>query len=499
MVQGTTSHAGKTILVAALCRILSERGFRVAPFKSQNMSLNSYVTEDGGEIARAQALQAFSAGIEPRVDMNPILLKPKGEKVSQVILNGKPYADIKTTSYGEFARSTGAEAVKRSLSILRSEFDVVVIEGAGSPAEINLYDRDITNMFVADLSDAPVFLIADIDRGGVFASIVGTLNLLKAKHRKRVKGLIINKFRGEYSILEPGLKMVEEITSKPVLGVIPYLEDLNLPMEDSVSLEEVPTKKENIDIAVIQVPLISNFTDFDPLRTSGLSVRYVKSVKDLGRPDAVIIPGTKNTINALAWIKKKGLDRELSSLRKQKVPIIGICGGFQILGKKIKDPNGIEGSKKGEYDGLGFLDVVTKFEKYDKVTERVKAAIIGKGPLLSGGKGRVIDAYEIHMGKSEIGNDSPMFLVSSHGVDHYDGAISKNGLVFGSYLHGLFDDKLIREDIIKYLAKKKKIEPPRVSRNINDEWDQSLNLLTSTVTKHLDIEKIFKLSLIGLR
>jgi len=498
MVQGTTSHAGKTILVAALCRILSERGLKVAPFKSQNMSLNSYVTEDGREIARAQALQAFAAGIEPRVEMNPILLKPKGEKVSQVILHGKPFADVETTPYGEFARSKGAEAVKRSLSILRSEFDVVVIEGAGSPAEINLYDRDITNMFVADLSDAPVFLIADIDRGGVFASIVGTLNLLKAKHRKRVRGLIINKFRGEYSILEPGLKMVEEITSKPVLGVIPYLKDLNLPMEDSVSLEEVPIRKEKIDIAIIQVPLISNFTDFDPLRASGLSVRYVKSIRELGRPDAVIIPGTKNTINALSWIKKNGMDRELSSLRKQKVPIIGVCGGFQILGKKIKDPKGIEGSKKGEYDGLGLLDVITKFEKYDKVTERVKATIIGKGPLLNSRKGMVIQGYEIHMGKSEIGKDSPLFRVSSRGVDHYDGAISKDGLVFGSYLHGMFDANSIREDIIKYLAKKKKIAPPRVSRNIVDEWDRSLNLLTFTVKKHLDIEKIFRLSLKGL-
>ena len=494
MVQGTTSYAGKTILVAALCRILSDRGLKVAPFKSQNMSLNSYVTEDGGEIARAQALQAFAAGIEPRVEMNPILLKPKGEKVSQVILDGKPYADVKTTSYGEFARSKGVEAVKRSLSILRSEFEVVVIEGAGSPAEINLYDRDITNMFVADLSDAPVFLIADIDRGGVFASIVGTLNLLKAKHRKRVKGLIINKFRGEYSILEPGLKMVEELTSKPVLGVIPYLKDLNLPMEDSVSLEEVPTKKEKIDIAVIQVPLISNFTDFDPFTASGLSVRYVKSIRELGRPDAIIIPGTKNTIRALSWIKKNGFDRELSSSRKQKVPIIGICGGFQILGKKILDPNGIEDSEKGEYDGLGLLDVITKFEKYDKVTKRVKATIIGKGPLLSKGKDRSIQGYEIHMGKSKIGRDAPLFQISSHGISHYDGAVSKDGLVFGSYIHGMFDEKTIREGLISYLARKRKIKPQRVTRNIADVWDQSLNLLSSKVKRHLDTEKIFELS-----
>jgi adenosylcobyric acid synthase len=349
-------------------------------------------------------------------------------------------------------------------------------------------------MYVADLSNAPVFLIADIDRGGVFASIVGTLNLLKVKHRKRVKGLIINKFRGEYSILEPGLKMVEEITSKPVLGVLPYLKDLNLPMEDSLSLEEQPVKKEKIDIAVIQVPLISNFTDFDPLRTSGLSVRYVKSVRELGRPDAIVIPGTKNTINALSWMRKNGWDREISSSREQKVPIIGICGGFQILGRKILDPNGIEGSKKGEYEGLGLLDVVTKFEKYDKVTERVQATVIGSGPLLRKGKGRSIEGYEIHMGKSEIGRDGPLFQVSSNGKNHYDGAISKDGLVFGSYLHGMFDDKSIREDLISYLAKKKGIKPQRVTSNIADEWDRSLDILSSSVKKHLDTEKIFELS-----
>ncbi|MFQ6010869.1 MAG: cobyric acid synthase [Nitrososphaerales archaeon] len=495
MVQGTTSHAGKTILVAALCRILSERGYKVAPFKAQNMSLNSYVTNEGAEIARAQALQAFAAGIEPKAEMNPILLKPKGEKTSQVVLHGKPYADVKTTSYSEFTRKRGAEAVKHSLSVLLSEFDVVVIEGAGSPAEINLYDRDITNMYVADLSDAPVFLIADIDRGGVFASMVGTLNLLKAEHRKRVKGLIINKFRGEYSILQPGLKMLEEITSKPVLGVIPYINDLDLPMEDSVSLEEISAKKQEMDIAIIQIPLISNFTDFDPLRASRIGVRYVKKVKEMGKPDAVILPGTKNSINALSWIRKNGFDRELLSLRKHKVPIIGICGGFQILGKKIEDPMGIEDSKRAGFEGLGFLDMVTKFEKYDKVTKRVNAAIIGNGPVLRRGRNRSIKGYEIHMGMSEVVSDGPLFRISSNEGDHFDGAISKDGLVFGSYLHGMFDDKWLREGLIGFLAGKRGIEAPILSGNVTDEWDRSLGLLTSTLRDCLDLERIFKISI----
>jgi len=313
MIQGTASYVGKTTFVAAMCKILSVAGYRVAPFKAQNMSLNSYVTRDGKEISRAQAFQAFAAGIEPRAEMNPILLKPKGEMQSQVVLLGQPYGDFQAKGfYEDFAMKEGLKVVRESLERLLREFDVVVIEGAGSPAELNLYDYEIANMRVAELFHSPVLLLGDIDRGGVFASLVGTLTLLRPEHRELVKGLIINKFRGDASILEPGLKDVERITGKPVLGVVPYVESLDLPWEDSLSLEtSTAAAGGKIELAIIKLPLISNSTDFDSLRTAGASIRFVRSVEELDRPDAIIIPGTKNTVQDLRWMKSQGLDREI--------------------------------------------------------------------------------------------------------------------------------------------------------------------------------------------
>lgn len=498
MIQGTASYVGKTLLVAALCRILAQAGCRVAPFKAQNMSLNSYVTPDGKEIARAQALQAFAAGVEPSIEMNPILLKPKGGKTSQVVLLGQPYRDISAADYyREFTLNQGIRAVKKSLDALLSEFDVVVIEGAGSPAEINLYDCEIANMRVARLADAPVLLVADIDRGGVFASIVGTISLLKPEDREKVKGLIINKFRGDISILEPGLRKLEGLTNKPVLGVMPYIEGLDLPWEDSVSLEGLTSgSNSGIDVAVIKLPFISNFTDFHPLMIAGMRVQWIKSASELGSPDVVMIPGTKNTVNDLLWLKKAGLDNEILRLRRSGVPIIGVCGGYQMLGKKLVDQFGLEGGKPAEYEGLGLLDVVTTFRRYKKMTRRVTAEVTGGGPILGKVVGRRIRGYEIHMGETKLGADKPPLRVlpaDTHSVPHPDGAISDDGIVFGSYLHGLFDDRWVTNALLNYLAGKKGLGVER-QVGIEKTWTDDLDLLCNTVSANIDVARILEIA-----
>ncbi len=498
MIQGTASHAGKTVLVAALCRIIARAGYRVAPFKAQNMSLNSYVTPDGKEIARAQALQAFAAGVEPRSEMNPILLKPKGGMVSQVVLMGRPFRDVSFADYyREFALNRGICAVKKSLDALLSEFDVIVIEGAGSPAEINLYDREIANMTVARLARAPVLLVADIDRGGVFASIVGTISLLKPKDRERVKGFIINKFRGDTSILEPGLRKLEELTSKPILGVMPYVDGLDLPWEDSVSLEGLSSRPNGtVDIAVIKLPFISNFTDIHPLIISGVRVYMAKSARELKNPDAVIIPGTKNTVHDLLWLKKTGLDSEILRLRRSCVPIIGICGGYQMLGNKLIDPFGLEGGTASEYEGLGLLQIVSTFSRYKKTTRRVTAEVTGKGPILSRAAGRRIGAYEIHMGKTKVEADETPFRVlpaNSRAASHPEGAISNDGIVFGSYLHGLFDDEAVTYALLNYLSEKKGIAVGR-ELNIDKAWRDNLDLLCNTVSANINIARILEVA-----
>ena len=510
MIQGTASYVGKTTIVAALCRILSKAGLKVAPFKAQNMSLNSYVTPDGKEISRAQALQAFAAGVEPRVEMNPILLKPKGRMVSQVVLMGEPYRDISAGDYySEFALNSGIHVVEKSLNSLLSEFEVVIIEGAGSPAEINLYQHEITNMRVARLADAPVFLVADIERGGVFASIVGTISLLEPNDRERVKGVIINKFRGDPSVLEPGLKKLEELTGKPVLGVVPYVENLDLPWEDSVSLDDLKGgESSGFNVAVIRLPFISNFTDILPLIAAGMHVYQVRSSNRLRNPDIVIIPGTKNTIHDLKWLKRERFDKEILRLRRNGVPIIGICGGYQILGKKLVDPHGIEGGIAGkELEGLGLLDVETRFSSYTKRTSRVTAEVLVGGPLLGQSVGKRIRAYEIHMGETRPGSDKcPFRIFPDNGPGakaHYDGAISSDGLVFGSYLHGLFDDGTITRALLDYLNQKKggrKVEGIGEERaSIEKTWEGSLDLFCTTLCSSVDIERILEFAQIRTR
>lgn len=498
MVQGTSSHCGKSLLVTAFCRIFKDAGYRVAPFKAQNMSLNSFVTEKGEEIARAQALQALACGIEPTADMNPILLKPKGDMTSQIVLHGKPYKDISARDYySEFALKEGIKSVKDSLSRLMNDYDLIFIEGAGSPAEINLYDSDIANMRIAELANAPVLLAVDIDRGGAFASLVGTLDLLNFEHKELVKGFIINKFRGQSMLLEPGLRKLEQLTGKPVLGIVPYIQDLTLPDEDSVSLERDFKRDEGkAAIAVIRLPRISNFTDFDPLEAeTSINIRYVRSVKELGTPDALIIPGTKNTIQDLSWLKEKGLAREIVRLAKLGVPIFGICGGYQIIGKKIIDRKGIEGGSPGEFDGLGLLDTKTEFSEYDKVTKRVKAKIVGNGPILNSGTGKTIVGYEIHMGKTSLGKDAKQaFKVIKRGdkqVDDFDGAIDNNGLIVGTYIHGIFDELPVRRCLVEFLMKSKGIRSKdRAIKGIRAEWEKSLGQLSHIVKTSLDMNRI---------
>jgi len=375
MIQGTASSAGKSILVAALCRIFRQDGYRTAPFKAQNMALNSYVTAEGGEIGRAQAVQAEAAGIPPTLDMNPILLKPTTDSRSQVIVMGKADRTISASDYYQYAPSL-LETIEQSLERLRSAYDMVVMEGAGSPAEINLKDREIVNMRVAKMSGTPVLLVGDIDRGGVFASLVGTLELLNEDEREYIKGMIINKFRGDIKLLQPALDFLEERIGKPVLGVIPYFRDIRIAQEDSVYLDErnEGAGTGDLDIAVVRLPHISNYDDFDPLEEEGCLVRYITQRSEVGNPHLIILPGTKSTIADLEQLRQSGLATSILAKAKAGTLVVGICGGYQMLGKKILDPHGAESDKK-EVEGLGLLDVVTEFAR-DKSTSQVRARVL---------------------------------------------------------------------------------------------------------------------------
>ncbi len=503
MVQGTSSYSGKSFLVMALCRIFSRKGYRVAPFKAQNTSNNSCVTINGGEIAMAQTLQAMAAGVEPAVEMNPILVKPKGESRSQIVVLGRPYMDVDARDYyADFALKEGVGIIKKAYKKLEDEYDLIIIEGAGSPAEINLYDCDIANMRVADITGAPVVLIADIERGGVFASIHGTLSLLKEEHRSRVKGVVINKFRGDMKILDPGLTMIEDLTKKKVLGVIPYIGDLRLPDEDSVSLEH-NTKRDSTggmrstgnargtagrEIAVIRLPRISNFTDFDPLIHSGMDVRFVKNADEIESPKAIIIPGTKSTIPDLQWMREKGFDRKIKSFYK-KVPIIGICGGYQMLGKTLTDEG--SGEERRTVDGLGLLDVETRFEGYHKTTRRVEGEVIAKSGLFKDITGTPVSGYEIHMGKTRSGkNACPLFRLTG---GRNDGAADRDAAVFGTYLHGIFDSAGFRNAFIRHVCKNEQagivstMSGGGGTGSIKDVWDESIDRAADVVVRHVDI------------
>jgi adenosylcobyric acid synthase len=478
VVLGTTSHSGKSTLVAAICRLLSDRGFKVAPFKSQNMSLNSWVTANGSEIGIAQAVQAWAARAEPTEFMNPILLKPKGDRTSQVIVLGRPLSDKSAEEYYQGIEGL-KEVVDRSICELEKHYDYIIVEGAGGAAEINLYDRDIANIYVARQLKSPIILVGDIERGGVFASLFGTVELLPEDIRPFVKGLVINKFRGDPKILGCGMESLERMTGIPVLGILPYL-DLAIPSEDSVSLGDKKqgpgstNSKSAVEIAVIKLPHISNFTDFEPLERYS-RVRYVGLREQLGKPDAVIIPGTKNTVSDLEDMRQAGMDRQILSLKD--TPVLGICGGYQILGREIVDC-GIENTV-GTIQGLGLLNAVTRFDLYEKRTVQVKKTVTGSGPILDGIHGQEVSGYEIHMGVTKPEGEVAF---------EDDGAVAAGGLVIGTYLHGIFENENFRNAFLDYLYRRRNLSRDPGASGIDGFED-----LARAVEANLDMKRIWQM------
>ncbi len=453
MIQGTMSNAGKSLLVAGLCRIFMQDGFSAAPFKSQNMALNSYITKDGLEMGRAQVIQAQAAGLEPSVLMNPILLKPTNDIGSQVIVNGEVLGNMNARDYFTYKKKL-VPVIKAAYDKLQETADIIVIEGAGSPAEINLKENDIVNMGLAKLVDAPVLLVGDIDRGGVFAQLIGTLMLLEKEEQERVKGLIINKFRGDKTILDPGISMLEVKGGKPVVGVIPYM-DISIEDEDSLTTRFEKKEKALIDIAVIRFPRISNFTDFDRFeQLKDVSVRYVKSVAELGSPDMILLPGSKNTMGDLKWMRQNGLEAAVKKMSESCV-VFGICGGYQMLGKSISDPFCTE--EGGNIRGMELLAIDTVLKK-DKIRTQVTGRFCSLGGELSSLSGMEIEGYEIHMGvSSREAEASPISVLTDKkdGADKADGAFLTN--VYGTYVHGIFDHGEVAPAIVKCLAEKKGI------------------------------------------
>lgn len=485
MVQGTMSNAGKSLLVAGLCRIFKQDGYSVAPFKSQNMALNSFITAEGLEMGRAQVMQAEAAGIEPMVCMNPILLKPTNYVGSQVIVNGEVLGNMSARDYFAFKKQLIPD-IKKAFKKLEEYADIIVIEGAGSPAEINLKQNDIVNMGMAEMVDAPVLLVGDIDRGGVFAQLLGTLMLLTEEEKKRVKGLIINKFRGDKTILDPGIAMIEEKGQVPVSGVVPYME-LALEDEDSLTERFEKRKESCIDIAVIRYPRISNFTDFNVFeQMKEVSVRYVMNVSELHHPDMVILPGSKNTMGDLKWMRQNGLEAAVKKLAEE-VPVCGICGGYQMLGEVINDPSGVE--EGGTLRGMELLPVVTELEE-----EKVRCQVEGRLHELEGVftklSGLEYVGYEIHMGRtknSENGQEPQEIL-------HEERIIlsGRNRNVYGTYVHGIFDKGGIATTVVQTLAKKKGI---LIENGAFEDYqsfkEKQYDKLADTLREYLNMEEIY--------
>jgi len=498
MLQGTGSSVGKSIIATALCRIFLQDGYTVCPFKAQNMSLNSFVTESGGEMGRAQVVQAQACGVKPSVDMNPVLIKPVEDAKAQIIIHGKPIKDMQVTEYERY-KKIAFKAVKASFNKLIATYELVVIEGAGSPAEVNLKARDIANMKTAKLAGAPVILVADIDRGGAFASIVGTMALLEPQERKRIKGFIINKFRGDKSLLKEGLDFIEKKTKKKVIGVIPYFKDIIIPEEDGVALDDKPAaspRKGNtkINIAVIRLPHISNFTDFDPLnREPDVKIRYVNQDDDIGNADAVIIPGTKNTVKDLEWLRKSGLAQQILAVPDQeRLPVLfGICGGYQMLGIIIRDPKHIE-SQRDRIRGLGLLPVITTFGK-QKYLYQVEGKEIETGIGVYG--------YEIHHGKTEnAAHALPAFTIKrkheagnkqTKSIYYPDGARTRDNRITGTYLHGIFDSDFYRRAFLNRILRLKGFNPVKKYNKFdqNKEFDK----LAGLVRANIDMKFIYNL------
>lgn len=501
MLMGTSSHVGKSILATALCRIFYQAGRRVVPFKAQNMALNSYVTKDGGEMGRAQVAQAEAAGLAPMVDMNPVLLKPTGNSCSQVIVDGKPIGNMSAREYHKGKSVHLFGHVTAALTRLQQQFDTIVIEGAGSPAEINLKEDDIVNMRVAKYLQAPVLLIADIDRGGSLAALVGTLELLDEEERALVKGLVINKFRGDVTLMTPAVDFLEQKTGKPVLGIVPYLEHLGIDDEDSVSLEEKEHEAERqkqtkeLRLAVVETPKISNFTDFDALADEpDAEVLYVRDAEELlaAAPDVVLLPGSKNTTEDLLHVRESGLAQAIRQLVDGGTPLVGICGGYQMLGEEIADPHHTE-SSHDVVKGLGYLPMKTVFAE-EKRTVQVAADCPGMefydGVLM--GKG--LSGYEIHMGRTEftapVRHPFHLTCQGENAVNIWDGALSEDGRIFGTYLHGVFDHDGFRRQFLNVLRLHKGLRPLPVQRNRHLEKERAYDRLAETVRKSLDMEKL---------
>ena len=500
MVQGTSSNAGKSMLVAALCRIYKNRGYNVAPFKSQNMSLNSYTTKENGEIGIAQMLQAEAAMIEPSIHMNPILLKPKGDFTSNVIIQGKSIGDMNFYDYQHKYHDTALAAIRESFEILSSQYDVIIIEGAGSPAEINMRKQDIANMEIAHMADANVILIADIEMGGVFAAIAGTYVLLDDYDRSRLKATVINKFRGNLDILKPGLDRIEEITGEPVLGVLPYDETLRLPEEDSASLTTHEfAQDKDITIGVIRLPKIANFTDIDPFEyEDDVGLIMIGVNDDIGDVDAIIIPGTRNSTEDMFALRESGLADKIIE-KSDEIPIVGICGGLQILGDIIHDEEKRE-SKQGTINGLGLLNVESRFNRAGKIVTQSVATIPEDidglaGEIFKDIAGEEVTGYEIHEGTTELKSSSALLNVKKGQGNNDDGMLdgASCGNVFGTYFHGIFHNYNFRREFLNYIRAKKGLEAKFGEDPYETQKDYSLNKLAEIVEQNLDMEIIDKL------
>jgi adenosylcobyric acid synthase len=484
MIQGTASHVGKSVVVTALCRLFLRRGLRVAPFKAQNMSNNSFVTPDGKEIGRAQAVQAAACRLAPRTDFNPVLIKPEGERRAQLVIHGQVAGPLMASDFGRVRREH-FKAVQESFTRLSEAFDLIILEGAGSPAEINLREQDIVNMRMAQEAKAPVLLVGDIDRGGVFAALVGTLTLLQPDERGHVKGFLINKFRGDPDVLAPGLRMLEDRTTLPCLGVLPLWGDLRVPQEDSLGWDSVTSRArpraDRLTIGVADVPAISNFTDFEALLREP-DVQIVRLWGETDQPlDALIFPGTKNTAQALHFVKTRGLDRLAKRMVREGGTVVGICGGYQILGTQIWDPRGIE-SPERELEGVGLLDVVTSFAR-----KKVLIQVVGSHRE----SGCPIEGYQVHMGRTRTGSGViPLLDVQKpdHSMKWAEGASSADGRVFGTYVHGLFDAPAFRRSFLNRLRARRGWDPLEIQAERS--LDQTLDDWADFVGQHVDLSAI---------
>lgn len=492
MVQGTMSNAGKSLFTAGLCRIFKQDGYKTAPFKSQNMALNSYITKEGLEMGRAQVVQAEAAGQDPSVLMNPILLKPTNDKGSQVIVNGEVLGNMNAADYFKYKKKLIPDIMK-AYNCLDQANDVIVIEGAGSPAEINLRDDDIVNMGMAKMAKAPVLLVADIDRGGVFASIFGTVMLLEEDERNMIKGIVINKFRGDVEILKPGLRMIEEKVNIPVIGVVPYLK-IDIEDEDSLS-ERLDSERtvEAVDIAVIRLPRMSNFTDFNVFELiPGVSVRYVKSEAELKNPDMIILPGTKNTMGDLKWLRQCGLEARIKKMAEQDTVIFGVCGGYQMLGMSLEDPYGVE--EGGSLSGIGLLDIKTNFSE-QKTRTQVSGVFGPIEGVLSKLSHIPFSGYEIHMGVTEASDTEPLTV-----IDHISGQVlhktdgTKKGNIMGSYVHGIFDEEGVALTIVESLLHQKGLEISSLQKlSFRQYKEQQYDLLAEEIRRNVDMNIIYKI------